>query len=174
MFGIGSSKTAPTGGGEIAISAVPEASDWCNDSQTRRTRSCVRLPRCTPRTRRSTRPVFPLSVLCSTAPTRTAGLMLMGSGAGRTLLVQVRVGAGPPSLPRGQLHAKYQHFPDPPCIRTPPLGVRVAKHVNNNSFRCSSRDTIVRHLLTQVSSPVRPEPALPLGGWQMARATGFT
>src|SRR5262249_792497 len=39
-------------------------------------------------------------------------------------------------------------------------------------FRCSSRDTIVRHLLTEVSSPVRPKPAPPLG-LASARATGF-
>src|SRR5262252_4536664 len=35
---------------------------------------------------------------------------------------------------------------------------RSSEHLNNNSFRCSSHDTIVRHLsTTQVSSPVRPK-----------------
>ena len=32
-----------------------------------------------------------------------------------------------------------------------------AKHLNKNSFGCSSHDTFVRHLFAQVSTPVRPK-----------------
>ena len=46
-------------------------------------------------------------------------------------------------------------------MRSDLFGARVVEHLNNNSFRCFSRDTIVRHLSTQVSSPVRPKPASP-------------
>ena len=42
----------------------------------------------------------------------------------------------------------------------PPLRLAwCPRRAPNNSFRCSSRDTIVRHLSIQVSSPVRPKPA---------------
>ena len=58
----------------------------------------------------------------------------------------------------GGLAMRYQSPNQRTRLMTRCCLLGLSEHLNNNSFRCSAHDTIVRHLsTTQVSSPVRPK-----------------
>jgi hypothetical protein len=70
----------------------------------------------------------------------TAGLLLIGSGAGRTLLVQVRVAAGPPSLPLLIASRPDTYSPNEPSVAaaTPMATVNIGAG-QPSPFRVGSR-----------------------------------